>query len=151
MLYHKINNNLQKHRKLEALNTKYSSTWFYEKCIYSPQIHVHTHYTDVIMTKGASQITSLTIDQRKHQSSALLAFVWGIHRRPVTSPRKGRYAENASIWWRHHDRYAGMQVAVRTVCLLCISSTCLCLFLYYTRTNWFVSLFSLFTFTWLVG
>ena len=46
----------------------------------------------------ASQITSLAIvywtvysgsDQRKHQSSALLAFVWGIRRGPVNSPRKG--------------------------------------------------------------
>ena len=43
----------------------------------------------------ASQITSLTIvystvysdaDQRKYQSSASLAFVRGIHRRPVNSP-----------------------------------------------------------------
>ena len=48
-----------------------------------------THYTGVIMTTMASQITSLTVvystiysgpDQRKHQSSASLAFVWGIHR-----------------------------------------------------------------------
>ena len=47
------------------------------------------HYGDVIMTKITSQITSLTVvysigysdaDQRKHQSSASLAFVWGIHR-----------------------------------------------------------------------
>ena len=47
------------------------------------------HYNDVIMNTMASQITSLTIvystvysgaDQRKHQSSASLAFVWGIHR-----------------------------------------------------------------------
>ena len=41
----------------------------------------------------ASQITSLTIvypgaDQRKHQSSALLTFVWGIHRKRVNSPHK---------------------------------------------------------------
>ena len=45
----------------------------------------------------ASQITSLTIvyttvysdaDQGKHQSSASLAFVWGIHRGPVNSPHK---------------------------------------------------------------
>ena len=45
----------------------------------------------------ASQITSLTsvystvcsgADQSKHQSSASLAFVWGIHRRPVNSPHK---------------------------------------------------------------
>ena len=47
------------------------------------------HYDDVIMTTIASEITSLTsvystvysdADQRKHQSSASLAFVWGIHR-----------------------------------------------------------------------
>ena len=47
------------------------------------------HYDDVIMTTMSSQITSLTVvysavysdsDQRKHQSSASLAFVWGIHR-----------------------------------------------------------------------
>ena len=45
----------------------------------------------------ASQITSLTIvysfvysgaDQSKHQSSASLVFVWGIHRGPVNSPHK---------------------------------------------------------------
>ena len=55
------------------------------------------HYTDVIMDAIASQITSLTIvystvywdaDQRKHPSSASLAFVWGIHRGPVNSPHK---------------------------------------------------------------
>ena len=55
------------------------------------------HYNDVIMDTIASQITSLIIvystvysgaDQRKHQSSASLDFVWGIHRRPVNSPHK---------------------------------------------------------------
>ena len=30
----------------------------------------------------------LDADQRKHQSSASLAFVWGIHRGPVNSPHK---------------------------------------------------------------
>ena len=49
------------------------------------------------MGEIASQITSLDIvystvysgtDQRKHQSSASLAFVWGIHRGPVNSPHK---------------------------------------------------------------
>ena len=47
------------------------------------------HYDDVRMGAIASQITSLAIvysafysgvDQRKHQSSASLPFVWGIHR-----------------------------------------------------------------------
>ena len=56
------------------------------------------HYNDVIMGVMASQIASLAIvyscvysdaDQRKHQSSASLAFVRGIHRSPVNSPHKG--------------------------------------------------------------
>ena len=51
----------------------------------------------------ASQITSLTIvysmvyshaDQRKHQSSASLAFVRGIHRGPVNSPHKWPVTRN---------------------------------------------------------
>ena len=58
----------------------------------------HYRYSDVIMVAMASQITSLTIvystvnsdaDQRKHQNSASLAFVQGIHRGPVNSPHKG--------------------------------------------------------------
>ena len=56
------------------------------------------HYNDVIMGTIVFQITSLTIvfstvyldaDQRKHQSSASLAFVRGIHRWSVNSPHKG--------------------------------------------------------------
>ena len=57
---------------------------------------------DIMMSTMASQITSLTIvylsvysgaDQRKHQISASLAFVRGIHRWPGASN-----AENGSIW-----------------------------------------------------
>ena len=53
------------------------------------------HYSDVIMSAMASQVTSLTFvystvysgaDQRKHQTSASLAFVREIHRWPVNSP-----------------------------------------------------------------
>ena len=52
------------------------------------------HYSYVIMGAMTSQITSLTTvytgaDQRKHQSSAPLAFVRGIHQWPVNSPHKG--------------------------------------------------------------
>ena len=56
-----------------------------------------THYDGVIMGATASQITSHTIvysttysdaGQRKHQSSASLAFVRGTHRGPVNSPHK---------------------------------------------------------------
>ena len=62
------------------------------------KIAITIHYNDVIMGAIASQITSLTTvystlysdaDQRKHQSSASLAFVRGIHRWPVNSPHKG--------------------------------------------------------------
>ena len=63
----------------------------------STKENMDKHYSDVIMGAMASQITGLTIvystvysgaDQRKHQSSASLAFVWGIHRWPVNSPHK---------------------------------------------------------------
>ena len=52
-------------------------------------IYSKIHYIDVMLTTMASQITSLAVvysivysdaDQTKHQSSASLAFVWGIHR-----------------------------------------------------------------------
>ena len=55
------------------------------------------HHGDVIMDAIESQITSLTIvystvysdaDQRKHQSSASLAFVRSIHWGPMNSPHK---------------------------------------------------------------
>ena len=53
---------------------------------------------DVIMITKASQFSSVLIvfstvcsntDQRKHHSSASLAFVWGVHRWPVNSPHEG--------------------------------------------------------------
>ena len=71
------------------------------------------HYSDVIMGAVPSQITSLAIvystvytvaDQRKHQSSASLAFVRGIHRWPVNSPHKWPVArkmfpfDDVTIW-----------------------------------------------------
>ena len=57
------------------------------------------HYIDVIMTTMASQITSLAVvyssvyldaDQRKHQSSASLAYAWGIHRERWIPRTKGQ-------------------------------------------------------------
>ena len=73
------------------------SAW---KQIFSQPMDVH--YNDVIMGTMAPQITSLTIvyttvysgaDQRKYQSSASLAFVRGIHRRPGNSPHKWPVAQ----------------------------------------------------------
>ena len=78
----------------------------YRNSIVEEEANIQTplkHYDDVIMTTLASQITSLKIvysivysgvDQRKHQSSASLAFVRGIHRFPA---QRASYAENASI------------------------------------------------------
>ena len=57
------------------------------------------HYSDVIISAGATQATGVSIvystvcsgaDQRKHQSSTSLAFMWGIQRWPVNSLHKGQ-------------------------------------------------------------
>ena len=67
----------------------------------------------------ASQITSLTIvystvysrrRSEKHQSSALLAFMWGIHRGPVNSPHKRPVTRKMSsfddvIMWKRGQDY----------------------------------------------
>ena len=65
-----------------------------------PFTHAHSmwHYIDIMMSAMASQITGVLIVcsavcsseyQRKHQSSASLTFVRGIHRWPVDYPHKG--------------------------------------------------------------
>ena len=74
------------------------------------------HYSDVIMGAMASQITSLTItystvysgtDQRKHQSSATLAFARGIHRWPVNSPHKWPVTQKLFLY---HDVIMNMSM-----------------------------------------
>ena len=71
-------------------------------------IELVIHYLDVIISAMASQIVGVSIvcstvcsgaDQRNHQSSALVAFVMGIHHWPS---QRARNAENVSIWWRRH-------------------------------------------------
>ena len=80
------------------------------------------HYNDVIMTTMASQITSLTVvystvysdaDQRKHQSSASLAFVRGNHQDRWIPRTKGQlrgkcFHSMTSSWdfaWRLYQVY----------------------------------------------
>ena len=84
---------LERYAKLKNLKGK----WEPVSILSHSLIISYEHYCDVIMSPTASQITSLTIvysivysgtDQRKHQSSASLAFVRGSHRRPVNSPHK---------------------------------------------------------------
>ena len=90
------------------------------------------HYIDVIMTTMASQMTSLTVvystvysgaDQEKHQSSAPLAFVWGIHRdRWLPRTQMVSYAENVSISWRQHvsmkDGPCGLFASSTSCCII---------------------------------
>ena len=80
------------------------------------------HYDDVIMTTMVAQITSLTVvystvysdaNQRKHQSSASLAFVWGNHRDRWIPRTKGQLRGKCfhlmtSSWlqWRHLNAMA---------------------------------------------
>ena len=73
-------------------------TWRLDWRLYNSYSTSHWHYNDVIMSAMTSQITSITIvfstvysdaDQRKHQSSASLAFVRGLQCWPVNSPHKG--------------------------------------------------------------
>ena len=84
-----------RHKILVSPGLKYSSAYGL-----SPShsiTFVWFHYNDVMIDTMASQITSLTIfyltvysgaDHRKHQSSASLAFVRGIHRWLVNSLHK---------------------------------------------------------------
>ena len=81
----------------------------------------YAHYSDVIMGAMVSLITSLMsvystvhscADQRKHQSSVSLAFVRGIHRRPVISPHKWPvtrkmfpFVDVIMKYYSHLDRY----------------------------------------------
>ena len=72
--------------------------WCWRKCLLTWNIRILTHHSDVIMSGVTSEITGVLIvystvfpsaDQRKHQSSASLAFVKGIHRWEVNSPHNG--------------------------------------------------------------
>ena len=91
----------------------------------------------VIMGAIASQITSLTIvysivysdaDQRKHQSSASLAFVRGIHRGPVNSLHKWPIMQKmfpfddvVMLWWHWGSCSAKIGI-VKTLCFQLMQS-----------------------------
>ena len=81
------------------------------------QISLH-HYSDVIMRAMAYQITGVSIvcsssDQRKHQSSASLGFVRGIHQIPLR--QRASKEENVFIWWRHQGIFGNL------VCLMAVT------------------------------
>ena len=109
--------------EVQAPFENFSNSWI------SPFANVLVHYNDVIMNAMASQITSLTIvystvysgaDQRKHHSSASLAFVRGIHRWPVNSPHKWPVSrKNVAIWWRHHIQFMNFPFRKCACCVSC--------------------------------
>ena len=90
------------------------------------------HYSDVIMSTIAFQMTGVLIVwpivcsgtyQRKHQSSASMAFVRGFHRWPVDSPHKGpSNTGNVSIWWRHNESRSYLTGACVSMQLSCADS-----------------------------
>ena len=82
------------------------------------------HYNDVVISVMAFQITELTIvysavysgaDQRKHQSSASMAFVRGIHHGEFIGEfpaERASNAENVSISWRYQECPPGLHAAL---------------------------------------
>ena len=95
--------------------------------LYTKQTKI-VHYSDVIMSTMASQITRLTIvysgaDQRKHQSSASQAFVRGTHRWRVNYHHKGPVTRKMfpvddvimySDYHRHNSTFVYLTVAMLT-------------------------------------
>ena len=75
----------------------YCLSHFKTNCLWEGRLQDVGHFIEQEMGSMASLITSLTsayptvhpgADERKHQSSVSLAFVQGIHRRPMNSPHK---------------------------------------------------------------
>ena len=112
---------------LESVPYKHgTTTWcphFPSLCL-QMALHFTVPYNDVIMTTIASQITSLAFvystvysdaDQRKHQSSASLAFVWGIPRDRWIPRTKGQLRGKCfhlmtSSWMGHQQVQRSIQI-----------------------------------------
>ena len=84
------------------------------------------YYSDVIMGAMASRITSLIIvystvyseaDQRKHQSSASVAFVQGIHLWPVNSPHKWPVTRKMFRLFHPHLFRDNLSVPLKVMCI----------------------------------
>ena len=89
---------------IDAVQYTFNSSWYFNEVQTEENKETlqlkgqSTSITVASMSAMASQITSLTIvystvysgaDQRKHQSSASLAFLWGTDRWPANSPHNG--------------------------------------------------------------
>ena len=114
-------------------NSRNAELWYFLYCLDSvlnKRSSLRWHYNDVIMTTMASQITSLTVvystvysdaDQRKHQSSASLAFVRGIHRDRWIPRTKGQLRGKCfhlmtSSWFETPPRLCHVAVMIWAKC-----------------------------------
>ena len=100
----------QTHEDVLLLIRYQANIFFVWLCVIRLQLAnrlANIHYKDVIMGAMSFEISSLTAvystvysgaGQRKHQSSASLAFVTSEFPAQMASN-----AENVSIWWRRHD------------------------------------------------
>ena len=91
------------------------SVYVCDPCVY--YVYVTTsHYDDVIMTMLASQITSLTVVYSivySKKTSKLRVTGLCAGNSPGTSEfpaQMASYAENVSIWWRHHVRALNLEM-----------------------------------------
>ena len=87
-----------KHTQRSEASIQITCHW--RQQLYSPRNSPVWHYSDVIMSTTAFQITSVWIvcsnicsgtDQTKHQSSASLAFMGANHQWPVVPLTKGQW------------------------------------------------------------
>ena len=115
------------------------------------------------MSTIASQITSLTIvystvysdaNQRKHQSSASLAFVRGIHRGPVNFPHKGPITRkmfpfddvimiwHAKSWYntKYNDPLVGCCSVVYLLLKGCLKEFCVVADKFISMIQWLITL-----------
>ena len=121
-----LKSSFTKDKELDILCSQYHGCWWpsdgRSQVFRSHAINliILERYSDIVIGTVASQITNLTIvystvysgeDQRKHQSSASLAFVWGIHRWPVNSLHKGPetrkmfpFDDVIMIFWFQHQK-----------------------------------------------
>ena len=85
--------------------------------------HDSRHYSDIIWAwLHLKSLGFRLFVQRKHQSSASLAFV----RVTRAFPHKGqKNPENASIWWRHHDWIGGWIMQVHLPKKKCTQLICI--------------------------
>ena len=99
---------LQRYQSLKSEIQKEQNNWSLHALVLC-----FVHYDDVIMSPLASQITSLTIvywivysDADKKKTSKLRVTGLCVGNSPGTGEfpaQMASYAENVSIWWRHHE------------------------------------------------